>query len=124
MRFKLTLVSAALLSISLLSYTYDENIYDQEKVYSNSQLENLNQDLVNLSRVDIKDRAVSLIEEKNIIEEKIEKGELDRKNSSSGPIIRLSNIYSELNLIQKILSGAGLFLLIDEILYLRDFLYL
>ena len=75
------------------------NVYDQEKVYSNSQLENLNQDLEDLSRVDIKDRAVSLIEEKNIIEEKIEKGELDPENSSSGPIIRLSNIYSELNLI-------------------------
>ena len=115
MRFKLTLLSAVLLSISLLSYTYDEGIYDLEKAYSNSQLENLNQDLEDLSRVDIKDRAVSLIEEKNIIEEKIEKGELDPKNSSSGPIIRLSNIYSELNLIQKILSGAGLFLLIDEI---------
>ncbi|MDA8982545.1 cadherin domain-containing protein, partial [Gammaproteobacteria bacterium] len=115
MRFKLTLVSAALLSISLLSYTYDENLYALEKAYSNSQLENLNQDLEDLSRVDIKDRAISLIEEKNIIEEKIEKGELDPENSSSGPIIRLSNIYSELNLIQKILSGAGLFLLIDEI---------
>ena len=115
MRFKLTLLSAVLLSISLLSYTYDEGIYDLEKAYSNSQLENLNQDLEDLSRVDIKDRAVSLIEEKNIIEEKIEKGELDPKNSSSGPIIRLSNIYSELSLIQKILSGAGLFLLIDEI---------
>ena len=115
MRFKLTLLSAVLLSMSLLSYTYDENVYDQEKAYTNSQLENLNQDLEDLSRVDIKDRAVSLIEEKNILEEKIEKGELDPKNSSSGPIIRLSNIYSELNLIQKILSGAGLFLLIDEI---------
>ena len=115
MRFKLTLLSAVLLSMSLLSYTYDENVYDQEKAYSNSQLENLNQDLEDLSRVDIKERAVSLIEEKNIIEEKIEKGELDPENSSSGPIIRLSNIYSELNLIQKILSGAGLFLLIDEI---------
>ncbi|MDA9212550.1 hypothetical protein N9O84_02430, partial [Gammaproteobacteria bacterium] len=109
-------MSALLLTLSPVSFSNDVPSYDDQKAYTKVQLEELNQDLNSLSRDEIRERAVSLIEEKNEIEEKIEKGEIEpNKGASTGAIARLSNIYSELNLIQKILSGAGLFLFIDEI---------
>ena len=116
MRLFITFVSVALLTLSPLSFSNDISSYDDEKTYTKIQLEEYNQNLNSLSNNAIKEKAISLIEEKNAIEKKIEDGEIDpNANSSSGYITRLKNIYSELSLIQKVLSGAGLFLLIDEI---------
>ena len=116
MRIKMTvLMSALTLSLSIYSFAIEESFYVSEEVYTSAQIQEINQNLNSLSSDEIKEKAINLIDEKRLIEEKIDKGEVDPDDSSSQYIVRLKNIYSELNLIQKILSGAGLFLLIDEI---------
>ena len=109
----MTIMSVISLTFALYSFSDEASTYDSEKLYSSTQIQELNNNLSSLSRSEIKEKAENLIDEKKVIEEKIEKGEVDSNDPSSQYIVRLRNIYSELNLIQNILSGAGLFLLID-----------
>ncbi|NBT41666.1 MAG: hypothetical protein EBT20_14575, partial [Alphaproteobacteria bacterium] len=90
-------------------------LFANENLYSESEIANLDESLQNLSNQELQDLSEDLISEKEAIEQRIEEGEIDPADENNSFIVRLKNIYTELSLIQKILSGVGVFLVFDQL---------
>jgi hypothetical protein len=90
-------------------------LFANENLYSESEIANLDETLQSLSNQELQDLSEDLISEKEAIEQRIEEGEIDPADENNSFIVRLKNIYTELSLIQKILSGVGVFLVFDQL---------